>query len=388
MNELDFADKFLKTCGRGEVIFHEGSIGSHMYVISSGTVDISARKDGVMGKLATLGKGAIFGEMALVDRLPRSATATAAEDNTQVLEIDHALFVYLVGQQPTFALIIQKALSLRLRAALGGQELPEEPDAAAGGIPAERKGSGVLQLKENIYQLRGQCMSYLIRGSRKNLLIDTGLPWDTAQLEGQLSGLGLGREDIHIVVLTHEHLDHIGGVPLFSPRTVIAAHTLAANKISMQDEFVLMSKAFHFNVDEYHVDIHLHHGTKIDLGGCVLSVHHTPGHSSGSICLYEPEQQILFSGDTIFGGGVLGGIFPSGSISDYILSLRYLDALRIKEIHPGHGKMSSTPAEDFEKAIRSSKNLVSDTRSLFNALDAREEFAQISKAVSTYSKRV
>jgi len=199
--------------------------------------------------------------MALVDKLPRSATATAAEDNSQVLEIDHALFVYLVGQQPTFALIIQKALSLRLRAQITDQDLPgDEPEAAAT-VPADRKGNGIVQLKENIFQLRGQCMSYLIKGTKKNMLIDTGLPWETENLEAQLISIGLSKEDIHIVALTHEHLDHIGGVPIFSPKTVVAAHVLAANKISLQDEFVLMSKAFRLSADAYHIDIHLHHGT-------------------------------------------------------------------------------------------------------------------------------
>jgi glyoxylase-like metal-dependent hydrolase (beta-lactamase superfamily II) len=177
-------------------------------------------------------------------------------------------------------------------------------------------------------------------------------------------------------------------VPLFPGRTVVAAHNLAANKIGMQDEFVLMSKAYRLNAAEYHVDIHLHHGTKLDLGGCALHVLHAPGHSSGSVCLYEPDRELLFTGDTIFSGGVLGGIFPSGSLSDYTWTLRQLSALRVKEFLPGHGRRSSSPAEDFEKAIRGSLHLMNDTRSLFTAFDSRDEFAEVSRAVSTYAKRV
>jgi CRP-like cAMP-binding protein len=115
MGELDFSDKFLKTCRNGEVLFEEGSVGKHMYVIVSGSVRIVKKTGGGETVVATLGKGEVFGEMALVDSLPRSASAIAAGDGTSVVEIDHAQFAYLVGQQPAFALIILKALSLRLR---------------------------------------------------------------------------------------------------------------------------------------------------------------------------------------------------------------------------------------------------------------------------------
>lgn len=391
MNELNFPDKFLQVYQKDQVIFREGDSGTQMYVISSGQVNITKLVDGSEKFLKSLGQGEIFGEMALVDHLPRSASVIAAQDDTLLLEIDHALFVYLVGQQPAFALIVLKAMSHRLRAH-GMPGIPEKlrdlPPDQAGKAASISKGNGVTQLKENIFQLRGQCMSYLVKGAKKNLLIDTGLPWENDILERQLASVGLTKEDIHIVVLTHEHLDHIGGVPMFSPGTIIAAHSMAANKIALQDEFVLMSKSFHLNVEEYHIDIRLHHGTTIDLGGTVLQVLHTPGHSSGSICLYEPDQQVLFTGDTIFANGVLGGIFPSGSISDYALTLRQLSTLRIKELYPGHGRISTTPEEDFAKAIKGSVSLVHDTSSLFSVLDSQEEFAAVSKAISTYAKRV
>jgi CRP-like cAMP-binding protein len=115
MGELEFSDKFLRTFGNGDVIFEEGSVGKHMYVVVSGSVRIVKKAGGEVAVVATLGKGELFGEMALVDSLPRSASAVAAGDDTSVVEIDHAQFAYLVGQQPAFALIILKALSLRLR---------------------------------------------------------------------------------------------------------------------------------------------------------------------------------------------------------------------------------------------------------------------------------
>lgn len=247
---------------------------------------------------------------------------------------------------------------------------------------------GPVQLKENIFRLYAKCNIYLVRGSRRNLLIDSGLPSDINLIEQQLQVLGLTRHDIHIAVLTHEHIDHIGGVPFFSEGTIIAAHSLAANKVGLQDEFVLMSKAFSHSVDDFHVDIHLHHGTNINLGGCVLHAIHTPGHCSGAVCLYEPESRILFTGDTIFAGGTLGGIFPSGNISDYVLTLQQLSRLKINELYPGHGRISFTPEEDMEKAINASVNLMNETKSLFDALNAKDEFSLVMKSISTYSKRV
>ncbi len=115
MDELNFSDKFLRSYKKDEVIFAQGSFGQHMYVINSGSVNILKEMNGSLSIVGVLRKGDIFGEMALVDNLPRSAAAVAAEDHTRVIEIDHAHFVYLVGQQPAFALIVLKALSIRLR---------------------------------------------------------------------------------------------------------------------------------------------------------------------------------------------------------------------------------------------------------------------------------
>ncbi len=115
MQEPDFAEKFLRIFHAGEVVFEENSDGRQMYVINAGQVHVLRRSQGRQVRIGTLGPGEIFGEMALVDDQPRSATVVAAEENTRILEIDQALFIYLVGQQPTFALMVLKAISMRLR---------------------------------------------------------------------------------------------------------------------------------------------------------------------------------------------------------------------------------------------------------------------------------
>jgi CRP/FNR family transcriptional regulator, cyclic AMP receptor protein len=99
----------------GHVIFEEGSTGRELYVVLDGQVEI-AKVDGPNKTvIVTLGKGEFFGEMAVIDGSSRSATAIAAAPNTRVMRINHARFVYLVSQQPAFALMIMDALSKRLR---------------------------------------------------------------------------------------------------------------------------------------------------------------------------------------------------------------------------------------------------------------------------------
>jgi CRP-like cAMP-binding protein len=100
----------------GEVIFEEGSTGRDLYVVLDGMVDIAKVNGASKSVLVTLGKGEFFGEMAVIDGSSRSATAISAAPNTRVMRINHARFVYLVSQQPAFALMIMDALSKRLRA--------------------------------------------------------------------------------------------------------------------------------------------------------------------------------------------------------------------------------------------------------------------------------
>ena len=99
-----------------DVIFEEGSSGRELFVVLSGKVDIAKVTGAGKTVIVTLGKGEFFGEMAVINGSPRSATAIAAAPDTRVMRINHARFVYLVGQQPAFALMIMNALSKRLRA--------------------------------------------------------------------------------------------------------------------------------------------------------------------------------------------------------------------------------------------------------------------------------
>lgn len=94
----------------GEVIFAEGGEGDFMYVVRSGEVEIERN-----GKvIETLSAGGIFGEMALIDGSPRSATARAKTD-AELAPINEKSFLFLVHETPFFAIAVMRTLAERLR---------------------------------------------------------------------------------------------------------------------------------------------------------------------------------------------------------------------------------------------------------------------------------
>jgi CRP/FNR family cyclic AMP-dependent transcriptional regulator len=108
--------KFQQRYRKSEVIFEEGSTGSEMYLIHSGRVLLSVRQNETQQiPLVVLNPGDFFGEMALVDDSPRSATASAVEDDTELIVMDRARFLFMVRQQPEFALSLMHTLCQRLR---------------------------------------------------------------------------------------------------------------------------------------------------------------------------------------------------------------------------------------------------------------------------------
>ena len=154
-----------------------------------------------------------------------------------------------------------------------------------------------------------------------------------------------------MVVLSHEHLDHIGAAYHFDGRTIIAAHRLAANKIMLRDDFSMLRKMFNEPNVPINVDIWLEEGNLIDLGNFRLNVMYTPGHTSACISLFDQDKGLLFAADTLMPGGVMGGVFGSGSIADYIQSLERLKGLNSRILLSGHGRLSDTPQDDVRIAI-------------------------------------
>jgi CRP-like cAMP-binding protein len=96
----------------GDVIFREGDPARELFIIQSGEVEIR------LGNriLETLPQYGIFGEMALIDNAPRSATAVALSD-VKVVSVSDKQFLFLISNTPHFALNVMRVMARRLRAA-------------------------------------------------------------------------------------------------------------------------------------------------------------------------------------------------------------------------------------------------------------------------------
>ena len=108
-------EKNVETFDAGQTVFSVGDAGHCMYVVQAGEVDVF-----VNGQLVeTIGPGGIFGEMALIDKSPRSATLVARTD-CRLVPIDEARFMQHVHRTPFFALQVMRIMTARLRRRMAG----------------------------------------------------------------------------------------------------------------------------------------------------------------------------------------------------------------------------------------------------------------------------
>ncbi|MBE6505803.1 MAG: MBL fold metallo-hydrolase [Methanobrevibacter sp.] len=167
--------------------------------------------------------------------------------------------------------------------------------------------------------------SYLIG----DMLVDTGTGFNEEYLISQIERHGIKREDVSLVVNTHCHFDHIGGNYLFE-NAEIAVHELDAISMKNKDDLGTSMNAFENDANS-RVDIELKDGDEI--GG--FKVIHTPGHTSGGICLWDGVN--LISGDTVFSHGGVGRFDIGGNFDDLRQSVFKLTELDVINLLPGHG---------------------------------------------------
>lgn len=106
--------KYAVTYAAGDLIFEEGDLGTEMFIIHEGQVEILKNFKGERQQLALLGQGDFFGEMSILEDLPRTATARAATDAT-LLEINFSTFDQMLRNMPEIGVRMMRKLSRRLR---------------------------------------------------------------------------------------------------------------------------------------------------------------------------------------------------------------------------------------------------------------------------------
>lgn len=222
--------------------------------------------------------------------------------------------------------------------------------------PAEE---GVLRITEPHTADLIRSNSWLILGQAGSVLIDTGN--GIASLQGALRNQL--REPL-TVIATHAHSDHIGGMHEFSRRLVhgLDAEVMAsgsdppilhASDLSQADQMSL--RVAGYEIPQIFIDAVpnrefnfgncktlpapperlVEEGDLIELGDRSLRILHLPGHTPGSIGVWDEGEGVLYSGDVVYDGPLLDEL-PESDIANYVITMRRLLDLPVKIVHPGH----------------------------------------------------
>ena len=187
---------------------------------------------------------------------------------------------------------------------------------------------------------------YLLCGQEKSILIDTGLGIsDIKSIVDSLTSLPIE------VITTHVHWDHIGGHGYFDN---IAVYETEKNWLSvkfpltLQDVKKELTKKPCFFPQTFDIDSYcifqgepqriLHDDDVLDLDGRTIEVLHTPGHSPGHCCFYEPEREYLYSGDLVY-KGCLYAFYPTTDPKLFYESVKKIRKYKISKILPGHHQL-------------------------------------------------
>jgi glyoxylase-like metal-dependent hydrolase (beta-lactamase superfamily II) len=204
-----------------------------------------------------------------------------------------------------------------------------------------------------VYRLTGGGTNLYVIAEQELTLIDTGLPGSYAGIMNFVRSIGRSVEDISSIIITHNHIDHIGAVQdlrRFTDMTVFA-HKAGLAKYDADPSYPeglrrLLRIPFlhrvrrHFVLEPGDVDVQLEGGEVLKpLGG--LRVVPTPGHTPGSVCLYAPERGLLFVGDALQRRRKklrLPAKMVSTDMEEAITSVRKMAELDIEIICFGHGR--------------------------------------------------
>jgi len=168
-----------------------------------------------------------------------------------------------------------------------------------------------MEIIPNVYQITHRATNVFLISEEELTLIDTGIRGSYSPIANLIHRLGRSIEELSLIIITHNHVDHIGGLAELRKRTParVAVHQADISdyesqlpypgRISKLLRFPLFSVLRPlFYAKPSDIDIKLKGDeTLAPLGG--LKVIHTPGHTPGSICLFSPQKKLIFVGDAL-----------------------------------------------------------------------------------------
>ena len=193
---------------------------------------------------------------------------------------------------------------------------------------------------------------FLILGDQKVAMIDAGTGF---QSDANLQSIDkiLNGRSLDMIFITHRHFDHVGGLSRIIDRyhPMVYAGEKDAEPLIAGDSESTMGTAFGGTIPRMDVKT-VKDGDEFDLGGHVLRIIETPGHTIGSICLLDTVTGALFSGDTFFVDGIGRTDLPTGSLTELRSSLLSLRNIKFNGLFSGHGPVVKTDGVKFlEKGI-------------------------------------
>ncbi len=191
--------------------------------------------------------------------------------------------------------------------------------------------------------------SFLALDGEARLAVVIDAPWGvTSRIVAEVRQRGL---QVVSLILTHAHWDHVVDAPALREAlgAPIVAHTLEESRLEAPAETLYQVP---FEIPSVRADTLLEEGALLEAGALHFHLLHTPGHSPGAICLYEPDQKLLFSGDTLFHNGYGRTDLPGASDEEMWKSLARLSSLPEEvRVLPGHGPETTLGQESWLKRI-------------------------------------
>ncbi|HEX2883455.1 MAG TPA: MBL fold metallo-hydrolase [Candidatus Limnocylindria bacterium] len=216
--------------------------------------------------------------------------------------------------------------------------MTDDPVIERSSVPASDPDHGV-RIEVGVFG-PWQTNAYLVWDGRSSdaLVLDPGMGAAQPLLE-RVAANGLR---LHLIANSHGHIDHIfDDAPLMRGSDApLAIHPDDAYRLSGRNNYGFELEAVTASRD-------LQEGEQVRIGDLVLDVLHTPGHTEGSVCLYEERLGLLLSGDVLFAGSYGRTDLPGGNDEQMVASLARLareipDPVRVL---PGHGPETTIQRE-------------------------------------------